>query len=172
MPLGVVSQPLVTTVPVSLPIVSTTVVVMATLTPAIITLAVITTTAATLVVSTAPMAVIPQGSAVSSTQQFVPPIVEVTEAITVVTTGGVPIPSQSSTAGTSSVTPAAPGVFPLATQSSNVGNFHHPFRAYSPCESPHCYSTLQPEACFRGADGSQRINYSFGFCCDYHSYSG
>ena len=116
-PLGLVYQPLVTTVPVSLPIVSTTMAVTATLTPATITPVVITTTAATLVVSTAPMAVIPQGGTVSSTQQFVPPVVEVTEAITVVMTSGVSIPSQSSTAETSSFTPAAPGVFPLATQS-------------------------------------------------------
>ena len=80
----------------------------ATLTPATFTAVMTTTTAATLAVSMAPMAVIPQGGAVSSTGHFVLPVVEVTEAITVVTTSGVPIPSQSSAAGTSSGTPAVP----------------------------------------------------------------
>ena len=93
MPLEAVSQPLVTTVPVSLPIVSTAVTVTATLTPATITLVVTTTTVAALAVSMAPMVVVPQGGAVGSTVHFVSPVVEVTEAITVVMTSGVPIPS-------------------------------------------------------------------------------
>ena len=91
MPLEAVSQPLVTTVPVSLPIVSTA--VTATLTPATITLVVTTTTVAALAVSMAPMVFVPQGGAVGSTVHFVSPVVEVTEAITVVMTSGVPIPS-------------------------------------------------------------------------------
>ena len=155
MPLEVVSQPLVTTVPVSLPIVSTAMAVMATITPATITLVVITTTAATLMASTAPMAVIPQEDAVSSTQQFMPPY-----------SGG----DRGHHSGDDqwSINPisvihgwdflcysgSARSLSPCHTKSPNVGNFHHPFRAYPPSESPHHYSTLQPEASFRGVDGS------------------
>ena len=109
----------------------------ATLTPATITAVMITTTAATLAVSMAPMAVIPQGGAVSSTGQFVSPIVEVTEAITVVMTSGVPIPSHSSAAGTSSGTPAVPRVFPLATQS-------HPMSGTSITPSGHTHLGSHP----------------------------
>ena len=132
-----VSQPLVTTIQILLPIPTTTGAVTAAITLVLTTPVVVTITAAPPVVSAVPVTATPQGGIVSSTQQPVPSVVEVTETVTVVTASGGSIPSQASTAGTFSVISAVSEMFPPASQSQLVsGTFITPSGNTHPVSHP------------------------------------
>ena len=132
-PLMVVSQPLVTTVPMSLP--TTTVAVTAAITPATTSPVVVTTTATPPMLLTAPTTVMPLGGMISSMQQPVPSVVEVTKTITMVTASGMSVPT--SAVGTFSVTSAISGIFPPASQSHPLsGTFITPSGSTRPMSHP------------------------------------
>ena len=137
MPLTAVSQLPVTTVPISLPVSTAAIVITTTVTPVTTTPVVAITTAASPVVSAAPVNVTPQGGMVSSTQQTVTSVMEVTETITVVTASGVLVSSQASATGTFTITPTVSGVFPPASQSQPVlGTFITPSGNTHPVSHP------------------------------------
>ena len=118
MPLNAVPQLPVTTAPVSLPVTTIAVVVTAVITPVMMTTpTVVITTAITPVTSAVPVNIMPQGGAVSSTQQTVTPVGEATEAITTVTVSEVPVTSQASSMVAFSAIPSISGTFPSNSQS-------------------------------------------------------
>ena len=137
MPLNAVSQLPVTTASVSLPITTIAVVVTAAITPVTTTPTVVMTTAVTLVTSAAPISITPQGGMVSSAQQTVTPVGEVTEAITTVTASEVSVTSQLSSTVAFSVLPSVSGTFPLNSQSRLVvGTFTTPSGSTHPVSHP------------------------------------
>ena len=119
MPLIVVSQTPITTVPISLPVSTTAIVVTATVTPVTTTPTVAITTVALPVTSAAPVNITPQG-VVSSAQQTVSPVVEAMGTITTVTASGVSVTSQAPSTVAFSVLPCMSGAFPSTLQSRPV----------------------------------------------------
>ena len=136
-PLNTVPQLLATTAPVSLPVTTIAVVVTAAITPVMSAPTVVITTAFTPVTSTAPVSITPQGGMVSSAQQTVTPVGEVTEAVTTETVSEVLVTSQASSTIAFSVLPSVLGTFPLNSQSRPVvGTFTTPSVSTRPVSHP------------------------------------
>ena len=134
MPLNAVLQLPVTTAPIPLPGTTIAVVVTAAITT---TPTVVITTAVTPVTSAVPVGITPQGGTVSSTQQTVTPVGEVTEAVTTVTASEVPVTSQPSSMIAFSVFPSVSGTFPSNSQSRPVvGTFTIPSGSTCPVSHP------------------------------------
>ena len=119
-PLNVVPQLPVTTTPVSLPIATIAVVVTAAVTPVMATPTMAITTAVTPVTSAVPVNITPHRGVVSSTQQTVTPVGEVTGAIATVMASEVMVTSQPSSTIAFSVFPSVSGTFPSNLQSQPV----------------------------------------------------
>ena len=124
-PLNAVPQPPVTTFSASLPVTTAAVVVTAAGTPITTTSAVVVTTAAppvtsvvvSLVASVIPVSITPREGAVSSAQQTLAPVAEVTGATTTVTASGVSVtPQMSSGAAIFPAFPSVSGTFSSAPQ--------------------------------------------------------
>ena len=151
MSLNAVPQLLVTTTPVPLPLMTAAVVVTAAVTPVMATPTVAITTTVTPVTSTVPVNITPQGGVVSSAQQTVTPVGEVTGAIASV------MASEVSTVQHDCFlcSPFSIRDFPSKlTELTSGGNFHYPFWEYSPSESPHNHPAFQPKAASRYHNGS------------------
>ena len=117
MPLNAVPQLPVTTTPVSLPVTTIAAVVTTVITPVMTTIpTAVITTAITPVIPAVPVNIMPQGGAVSSTQETVTPVGEATEAITTVTVSEVLVTTQASSTVSFSAIPSMPGTFPLNSQ--------------------------------------------------------
>ena len=137
MPLNAMPQLPVTTAPIPLPITTIAAVVTTAITPVMTTPTVVITTAVTPVTSAVPVSIMPQGGAVSSAQQTVTPVGEVTEVVTTVTASEVPVTSQLSSMIAFSVLPSASGTFPSSSQSQLVmGTFTTPSGSAHPVSHP------------------------------------